>query len=388
MSQEQRQPGWTVLSASRIGSVHVRDELPLQDAVLTWSDGAQAVAAVADGHGHKAHFRSDIGSALAAVSAVEELRRVLGDLTDPEAAGDVVTAAAAAIVDSWVTKVRHHIEANPFDVAADERHAAAVHDPLRPYGTTLLAAAVSGDLLVVLQIGDGDAVLVTDQGEALRAVADDPQLDGMHTSSLCEPQPLRALRTCGHRHPGRGRRTGVPLHRRLRHLARRRRGLVAPDRRAARRLRPHPRARLDPRTAALVAGGAGPDRRRRHLDGDHRPQQPRRGRQRAPGRPDQSLLPRWPTPSTSLTSEERGRSEGPRSSSRGVARGTSRPTGVSRPGEVPATVGRGGHVTTSRSSSLVPRDRSRSGSGYSTTYGKIRSYSFSGSASPLSYICR
>jgi hypothetical protein len=194
VSREQHQPGWTVLSASRIGSVHLRDEIPLQDAILTWSDGAQAVAAVADGHGHKAHFRSDIGSALAVVSAVEGLRRAVGELTNPEAAGDVVTTAAADIVDNWVTKVRHHIEANPFDLA-DEGEAAAVDDPLRPYGTTLLAAAVSGDLLVVLQIGDGDAVLVTDQGEALRAVADDPQLDGMHTSSLCEPQPLRALRT-------------------------------------------------------------------------------------------------------------------------------------------------------------------------------------------------
>lgn len=194
MTREQHLPGWTVLSASRIGSVHVRDELPLQDAILSWSDGSQAVAAVADGHGHKAHFRSDIGSALAAVSAVEVLRRVVGELTDPESAGDVVTAAAASIVDTWVTKVRHHIEANPFDLA-DEREAAAADDPLRPYGTTLLGAAVSGDLLVVLQIGDGDAVLVTDQGEALRAVPDDPQLDGLHTSSLCEPEPLRALRT-------------------------------------------------------------------------------------------------------------------------------------------------------------------------------------------------
>lgn len=193
MSLEQH-PGWAVLSASRIGSVHLRDELPLQDAVHTWTDGGQAVAAVADGHGHKAHFRSDIGSALAAVSAVEELRRVVAELTDPESAGDLVTAAAAAIVDNWVTKVRHHIEANPFDVS-DEQHEAAVDDPLRPYGTTLLAAAVSGDLLVVLQIGDGDAVLVTDQGEALRAVADDPDLDGVRTSSLCEPEPLRALRT-------------------------------------------------------------------------------------------------------------------------------------------------------------------------------------------------
>lgn len=194
MTREQHLPGWTVLSASRIGSVHVRDELPLQDAILSWSDGSQAVAAVADGHGHKAHFRSDIGSALAAVSAVEVLRRAVGELTDPESAGDVVTAAAASIVDTWVTKVRHHIEANPFDLT-DEREAAAADDPLRPYGTTLLGAAVSGDLLVVLQIGDGDAVLVTDQGEALRAVPDDPQLDGLHTSSLCEPEPLRALRT-------------------------------------------------------------------------------------------------------------------------------------------------------------------------------------------------
>ncbi len=184
---------WTVLSASRIGSVHLRDELPLQDAVHTWSDGAQAVVAVADGHGHRAHFRSDVGAALAAVSAVEELRRVVGDLSDPETAGDIVTAAAAAIVENWTSKVRHHIEANPFDLA--DRHTAVSPDLMRPYGTTLLAAAVSGDLLVVLQIGDGDAVLVTDQGEALRAVADDPQLDGMHTSSLCEPQPLRALRT-------------------------------------------------------------------------------------------------------------------------------------------------------------------------------------------------
>ncbi|WP_188111412.1 PP2C family serine/threonine-protein phosphatase [Nocardioides antri] len=194
MSLEQHPRVWTVLSASRIGSVHVRDDLPLQDAVLTWSDGSQAVAAVADGHGHKAHFRSDIGSGLAVVSAVEELRRVVGTLSDPEEAGDTVTTAAAAIVDSWVTKVRHHIEANPYDVH-DEREAAAVHDPLRPYGTTLLAAAVSGDLLVVLQIGDGDAVLVSDQGEAMRPLPEDPDLDGLHTSSLCEPQPLRALRT-------------------------------------------------------------------------------------------------------------------------------------------------------------------------------------------------
>ncbi|WP_275693492.1 protein phosphatase 2C domain-containing protein [Nocardioides sp. TF02-7] len=66
---------------------------------------------------------------------------------------------------------------------------------MQPYGSTLLAAAVNGDLMVFLQIGDGDAVVVTARGEAGRAVPDDPELDGVHTSSLCQPDPLRSLRT-------------------------------------------------------------------------------------------------------------------------------------------------------------------------------------------------
>ena len=185
--------GWTTLSGSRIGSVHVRDGLPIQDAVLTWSDGGAAVVAVADGHGHRLHFRSDTGAALAAVSAVEELRRALPLLTDTASAGDVATAAAAAVVQTWRAKVAHHREANPF-TEAELASGGAAGDPLRPYGTTLLAAAVSGDVLVFVQIGDGDTVMVDAQGEASRPLPVDPDLDGLHTSSLVQPDPLASLR--------------------------------------------------------------------------------------------------------------------------------------------------------------------------------------------------
>lgn len=185
--------GWTTLSGTRIGSVHVRDGLPLQDAVLTWSDGGAAVLAVADGHGHRLHFRSDTGAALAAVSAVEELRRAVPRLTDPETAADVVTAAGRTIVASWRDKVAHHREANPYSEAELTGQGAA-EDPLRAYGTTLLAAAAVGDLLVFLQIGDGDSVVVDARGEASRPLPEDPDLDGVHTSSLCQPDPLSALR--------------------------------------------------------------------------------------------------------------------------------------------------------------------------------------------------
>ncbi len=189
---------WTTLSGSSIGSVHVRDELPLQDAVLTWTDpeGGHAVVAVADGHGHKLHFRSDTGAALAVVSAVEELRRILPDVAakaDHAAAEELLRTAAEGLVDTWTAKVRHHLEANPYSEA--ELALGAGEDPLRAYGTTILAAAAVADLVLFLQVGDGDSVLVSAHGEAVRPLPDDPDLDGLHTSSLCQPRPLEALRT-------------------------------------------------------------------------------------------------------------------------------------------------------------------------------------------------
>lgn len=191
---------WTTLSGTTIGSVHVRDQLPLQDAVLSWSDyeAGQAVIAVADGHGHKLHFRSDTGAALAVICAVEELRRILaelakvGDGADHDAALDLVRAAGAALVDNWVAKVEHHIEAHPYSPAEDELGASA--DPLRAYGSTILATAAVGDLVVFLQIGDGDSVLVSAAGDASRPLPEDPDLDGLHTSSLCQVRPVDALR--------------------------------------------------------------------------------------------------------------------------------------------------------------------------------------------------
>lgn len=196
---------WTTLSGSTIGSVHVRDRLPLQDAVLTWTDqeSGNAVVAVADGHGHKLHFRSDTGAALAVVSAVEEVRRALPELaslggTDAssegghDAADGIVRRIAAGLVDTWTAKVRHHLEAHPY--SADDDQLGASADPLRAYGTTVLAAAATADLLVFLQIGDGDSVLVSARGEASRPLPDDPDLDGLHTTSLCQARPLDALR--------------------------------------------------------------------------------------------------------------------------------------------------------------------------------------------------
>lgn len=184
---------WTALSGSRTGSVHVRDELPLQDAVRTWCDGDRAIAAVADGHGHHVHFRSDTGAGLATDAAIDEVARRLPELTaapDAEATTKIASEVAAAIVATWVRSVERHVADHPF---APGDHAAA--DPLIAYGTTLLASAVCGEHVVFWQIGDGDSVLVGPDDVASQPLPEDPQLDGPFTTSLCQRDPLSSLRT-------------------------------------------------------------------------------------------------------------------------------------------------------------------------------------------------
>lgn len=175
------------MSGTQIGSVHLRDGRPIQDAARTWVEGDAAVVAVADGHGHHDHFRSDVGARVAVESAVDALVAALPELTDPATAQRAIADVGARAVKTWTAQVRRHAADHPFG-------AVAPHDPLRPYGTTLLAMAVVGDVLAMFQIGDGDTVAVDGAGRAFRPLPEDPELDGIKTASLCQPDPLRSLR--------------------------------------------------------------------------------------------------------------------------------------------------------------------------------------------------
>ncbi|WP_232679782.1 PP2C family serine/threonine-protein phosphatase [Nocardioides sp. R-C-SC26] len=173
---------WSTAGAALRGSVHVRNGMPLQDSVRTWSDGERAVIVVADGHGHHQHFRSDVGADLATTIALDVLGRALTERAAVDAADWRRTTAE--VVATWRAAVADH------SAAQDDEEPAG----LTPYGTTLLALAVDDTSVVALQIGDGDLVVVSADGEARRPLPEDPRLDGVRTSSLCQPDPLEDLR--------------------------------------------------------------------------------------------------------------------------------------------------------------------------------------------------
>lgn len=180
---------WRIVGQSVRGAAHRRRQQPNQDAVAWWPrDGASATAivAVADGHGSERSPRSADGARLAADAAVEMLRQLL---EGPEALDAAVLrrlgedVLPGRLLRRWRQAVRQHLA--EFVLEPSDADPASMEGPFLAYGTTLLAAAVTTDTLLVLQIGDGDVLTVSADGSVIRPLPPDPRLLANATTSLC-----------------------------------------------------------------------------------------------------------------------------------------------------------------------------------------------------------
>ena len=202
---------WQVAGASVRGALHVREGIANQDAFATWtSDDAAvpvAIVTVADGHGGARHFRSAIGARLAVDKGLEVLREMASRFdaaSDAERARITAVDVPLRIVKTWTDAAHAHLAAHP--IGEDEWLALQVADgpdavemvraePLFAYGATLLAALVTRRCIVLVQLGDGDILVVDADGKAVRPVPSDARLVGHLTTSLCRTEAARDFRS-------------------------------------------------------------------------------------------------------------------------------------------------------------------------------------------------
>jgi Protein phosphatase 2C len=192
-----RAGGWHAVTATERGAAHRAAGIPNQDAAEVAALGQGGlVAAVADGHGHRRHFRSARGARLAVAIAGQAARDLAGRPGGlPGRAGaaeDLRRFLVPAIVTRWRDEVHRDVAAEPFTAA--EETVRRGDDETIPYGTTLLVAIGAGESLLLAQIGDGDIVCIRPDGTALLPVPGDPLLDGRHTTSLCSPGAADSFR--------------------------------------------------------------------------------------------------------------------------------------------------------------------------------------------------
>jgi hypothetical protein len=180
---------WLALTASQLGAAHQTTGLPNQDAVAARQVRPDVlVVAVADGHGHRRHFRSARGSQLAVTVACEAAQELAARLDGYQTAAPIESQALGtlvpAITGEWRDAVREDVAADPF-TAREQASRGGSDDPLIAYGSTLLLAIAGRRWLVLVQIGDGDIMGIQPDGRPLLPVPRDPSLDGQQTTSLC-----------------------------------------------------------------------------------------------------------------------------------------------------------------------------------------------------------
>jgi serine/threonine protein phosphatase PrpC len=180
--------GWA-FGTSRTGASHRKTSHSCEDAFALWSGSAGAVpciaVAVADGHGDPRHDQSHIGAAFAVQSAIDELvsfhRMHLHDSPPNLIRSEFRADFPRRISRRWRESVTGDAVQRGLTDRVTEEMAAGI---FTRYGSTLIAASISGDTILIGQIGDGDIVLVRPDGIVECPIPGDTTLMGSETRSL------------------------------------------------------------------------------------------------------------------------------------------------------------------------------------------------------------
>lgn len=173
---------WHIIGDSVRGAAHKRNDKPNQDAWAFEQNQTCTILAVADGHGSSKHTHSAIGAKLAVQAALE----LLNDFAHADTGSNARHIKQAAdylpsqLVQAWrsaVDKEDNGLTENP-----KQRYSL--------YGTTLLAALIRKDYALYLQIGDGDLLVLTTDGQLQYPLPKNVHLIANETYSLCEENAI------------------------------------------------------------------------------------------------------------------------------------------------------------------------------------------------------
>ncbi len=187
------------LSEAVRGASHVESETVCQDYAAYKTTETYAVAAVADGHGSKKHFRSDFGSKAGVEVAIRAIDEYCSDpaefkrkfMDDPE---HLITKLQKYIIKNWYDVVNSHYKSNPVrqeerEKLTDEELSAIKIESI--YGSTLIVSVLTDDFCFGMQLGDGSLVVIKQCGEAYMPIIDDESCPANLTSSLCNSNAIK-----------------------------------------------------------------------------------------------------------------------------------------------------------------------------------------------------
>lgn len=179
-----------------------------QDASAFFSDSRMAVVSVCDGHGSEHHFRSNRGSKIGCSIALESIREFIEN--NPKIADTnsfeldkLVRHLKEHIIYRWNEETKRDFDSYPLSVEEmthlkekdkDEYTSSlTVTDYGNIYGTTFIAGVITKDFYLILQLGDGNAVIL-DQRGFYQPVPEDENIHFQFTTSICQKDAISSFR--------------------------------------------------------------------------------------------------------------------------------------------------------------------------------------------------
>lgn len=186
------------------GHSHIKEEKICEDYSIGGNIKDSFFATVADGHGGEDYFRSDKGSKLACICAEECLKDFINniDLRKPRINFDeIIVHLGMSIISLWNDRVLDDIKKNPFsdlelDLASDKLKDRLLREERRevPYGTTLIVALKIQEYIILMQVGDGNIVLIDSNNKGLDVMEEDENCFLNATTSLCDSNVIKNFR--------------------------------------------------------------------------------------------------------------------------------------------------------------------------------------------------
>lgn len=180
-------------SRSVMGASHEKKGIVCQDSSAFKVSDYYAVAVVADGHGSKKHFRSNIGSKAAVEATLETIERFYEDPEEfetnfPKYHDMIIRNIEKQIISNWNWRIMKHLEENPVTVVEKKPFTPEEFEAISPesyYGSTLIAAIAGRNFTFGLQIGDGSLVTVFDDGTTIMPMDYEEANPANITASIC-----------------------------------------------------------------------------------------------------------------------------------------------------------------------------------------------------------
>ena len=180
------------ISAVTIGQSHIDNGTECQDcAQLDLESKNYVMAAVADGHGSKKHFRSDRGSQFATEAAKDSIYEYMNDYERFVDAYQVdreylIDRIVKMIITKWHEKISEDLDQNPITQEEIDKYLDGTFNSDKVssvYGTTLLVGVMSEKCNFGFLIGDGSFVVIDKHGKAYIPIEDENS-KANYTSSL------------------------------------------------------------------------------------------------------------------------------------------------------------------------------------------------------------